>query len=102
MIPPDGGVGVALSGGKDSLSLLYMLRRISGRGFRQFPLHAFHVSGEFSCGAGVTTSYLKEVCDSLDVPLPFLNQIERLRSWNVTAVPENGDPFYLMLQKKRG
>ncbi len=62
-------VGIALSGGKDSLSLLYLLKAISGRGFQPFSLHAFHVSGEFSCGSSVTGSFLKQICDELEVPL---------------------------------
>lgn len=62
-------VGVALSGGKDSLSLLYLLKAISGRGFQPFSLHAFHVSGEFSCGSSVSGSFLKQICDELEIPL---------------------------------
>ncbi len=62
-------VAVALSGGKDSLALLFMLKAISGKGFAPFDLHAIHVNGEFSCGAGITAGYLKDICESLDVPL---------------------------------
>jgi tRNA(Ile)-lysidine synthase TilS/MesJ len=62
-------IAVALSGGKDSITLLLMLKAISGRGFIPFQLHAVHVSGEFSCGGGVTTPYLKSICDSLSIPL---------------------------------
>lgn len=61
-------LGIALSGGKDSLTLLFMLKAISGKGFPPFRLHAFHVSGEFSCGPGVTEGYLKNICDRLEVP----------------------------------
>jgi tRNA 2-thiocytidine biosynthesis protein TtcA len=46
-------LAIALSGGKDSLSLLYFLKAISGRGFPELDLYAIHVGGEFSCGAGV-------------------------------------------------
>lgn len=60
-------IAVALSGGKDSLTLLYMLKAISGRGFPDFRLTAIHVNGEFSCGAGVNIDYLKGICESLDV-----------------------------------
>lgn len=62
-------IGIALSGGKDSLTLLYLLKAISGRGFHPFSLHAFHVSGEFSCGSSVTGSFLKKICDALSIPL---------------------------------
>lgn len=60
-------VGIALSGGKDSLTLLFLLKAISGRGFPELDIHAIHVSGEFSCGAGVNTDYLAAVCEKLGV-----------------------------------
>lgn len=60
---------VALSGGKDSLTLLFLLHAIKGRGFPDFKLSAVHVSGEFSCGASMYEDYLKKVCDQLDVEL---------------------------------
>jgi len=60
-------LAVALSGGKDSLTLLFLLKAISGRGFPELDLHAIHVSGEFSCGAGVDIKYLTAVCDQLDI-----------------------------------
>lgn len=65
-------VAVALSGGKDSLSLLFLLHAISGRGFPPFELHAIHVGGEFSCGAGISVGFLKGICKELGV-----NFIER-------------------------
>lgn len=60
-------LAVALSGGKDSLTLLFLLKAISGRGFPPFDIHAIHVDGEFSCGAGVNRHYLQNVCDELGV-----------------------------------
>lgn len=62
-------VAIALSGGKDSLTLLFLLAAISGRGFQPFKIHAIHVSGAFSCGAGISTSYLEGICKALDVEL---------------------------------
>jgi len=62
-------VAVALSGGKDSLTLLFLLKAISGKGFPKLDLFAIHVGGEFSCGAGVNEAYLRKVCDELGVPL---------------------------------
>ena len=60
-------LGIALSGGKDSLALLFLLKAISGRGFPPFEIYAIHVSGAFSCGAGVNTNYLKDICANLGV-----------------------------------
>jgi len=71
-------VGVALSGGKDSLAMLYMLHAISGRGFPPFELAAFHVGGEFSCGAGVDGGYLKAICKKLGVPLSMRDSTQTL------------------------
>lgn len=60
-------LAVALSGGKDSLALLFMLKAISGRGFPDLKICAIHVAGEFSCGAGVNGSFLRGICQKLDV-----------------------------------
>lgn len=60
-------LAIALSGGKDSLTLLFLLKAISGRGFPPLDIYAIHVGGEFSCGAGVDASYLQRICDQLDV-----------------------------------
>jgi len=60
-------LAIALSGGKDSLTLLFLLKAILGNGFDDIPLIAIHVEGEFSCGAGVHTNYLKGICEELDV-----------------------------------
>ena len=62
-------VGIALSGGKDSLTLLYLLKALSGRGFQKFSIHAFHVTGEFSCGSSISTNFLQGICEELKIPL---------------------------------
>jgi tRNA 2-thiocytidine biosynthesis protein TtcA len=60
-------VAVALSGGKDSLTLLYLLNAISGKGFPKFEITAIHVGGPFSCGAGVSEGFLRGICRELGV-----------------------------------
>ena len=60
-------VAIALSGGKDSLGLLFMLHSLRGRGFPLFEMHAIHVDGEFSCGAGVDGGFLRAICKELGV-----------------------------------
>lgn len=61
-------LAIALSGGKDSLALLYLLKAISGRGFPEFDLYAVHVGGAFSCGAGVSEGFLRGICQEIGVP----------------------------------
>ncbi len=61
-------VAVALSGGKDSLALLFLLSAVRGRGFPPFEIYAIHVDGEFSCGAGVDAGFLRAICKELEIP----------------------------------
>lgn len=75
-------LGVALSGGKDSLTLLFMLHAISGRGFPPFELYAIHVSGEFSCGAGVQENFLRAICNKLSIPLIVRQAEQKLENLN--------------------
>ena len=60
-------IAIALSGGKDSLGMLFLLHSLSGRGFPPFEIHAIHVGGEFSCGAGVDEGFLRAICRGLGV-----------------------------------
>jgi tRNA(Ile)-lysidine synthase TilS/MesJ len=73
-------IAIALSGGKDSLTMLHMLKAVSGRGFPELDLYAIHVQGEFSCGAGVNTNYIKGICDSLNVPLIIRESTQKLET----------------------
>lgn len=68
----DSKIGIALSGGKDSLTLLFLLHAISGRGLPKFEITAFHVGGEFSCGASVSKGFVKKICDELGIKLVTL------------------------------
>lgn len=70
-------ITIALSGGKDSLTLLLMLKAISQRGF-DFNIQAVHVSGSFSCGPGVATALIQEICDFLKVPLTIVESQQTL------------------------
>lgn len=60
-------IAVALSGGKDSLTLLFMLHALSGMGFDPFEIHAIHIGGPFSCGAGVDSNALKKLCMQMGI-----------------------------------
>ena len=69
-------LAIALSGGKDSLALLFLLKGILGNGFPNIPLHAIHVSGEFSCGASLQTGFIQNFCDQLSVPLTICHSTQ--------------------------
>lgn len=71
-------IGIALSGGKDSLTLLHMLKSLSGCGFHEFKISAFHVEGTFSCGPSITGPFLKKLCDDLDVDFYALKSEQKL------------------------
>lgn len=70
-------LALALSGGKDSLALLFMLKAILGRGFPNLELYAIHVGGEFSCGAGVDQKFLASICKELEVPLIYRESTQK-------------------------
>jgi tRNA 2-thiocytidine biosynthesis protein TtcA len=62
-------IALALSGGKDSLTLLFMLHALSGNGLPPFEIHPIHVGGEFSCGASIQENFLKSICEALGLSL---------------------------------
>lgn len=70
-------IAVALSGGKDSISLLAMLAAIRGRGFPHFQISALHVDGEFSCGAGIEKPFIQAICHKLNIPLYHLESKQK-------------------------
>lgn len=80
LIPDGVKITVALSGGKDSLTLLHLLHQVNGRGIPPFSLHAVHISGEFSCGAGVSQRFLQECCDQIEVPLTIIESAQKLET----------------------
>jgi tRNA 2-thiocytidine biosynthesis protein TtcA len=71
-------LAIALSGGKDSLTLLSLLSAISGRGMGPWELHAIHVSGEFSCGPGVPMAVLSQMCQELGATLHVCTTNQKL------------------------
>lgn len=73
-------LAIALSGGKDSLTLLYLLKAILGQGIADIPITAIHVGGEFSCGAGVHTAFLKNICKELGVDYVECTSTQKLET----------------------
>lgn len=82
-------VGIALSGGKDSLTLLHILKALSGCGFPPFKISAFHVDGAFSCGPSITGPFLQKFCDELEVELHVSNsdlKLEELECYSCSRI----------------
>jgi len=73
-------IAIALSGGKDSLTLLYLLHAISRGGFAPFKLTALHVTGAFSCGANLENTLLKGICQELNIELHSLKAEQTLKN----------------------
>lgn len=63
----EGKLAIALSGGKDSLTLLYLLKAILGRGAPHLPLVAIQVTGPYSCGASLGGATPREICEAMEV-----------------------------------
>lgn len=80
MLEEGSPVAIALSGGKDSLTLLFLLKAISGKGFPELDIHAILVNGEFSCGAGVNVEYLRKVCEQLGVNFMTRESTQKLET----------------------
>lgn len=79
MLEKERKIAVALSGGKDSMTLLYMLKQLSSRGFPPLDIHAIHVSGSFSCGPSLTLKHLLEHCQKLGVALHVCESTKTLK-----------------------
>lgn len=62
---------IALSGGKDSLSLLHLLREHKRFFPFKYTLNAVHVVSDFAENACETKNYLAEVCEAHGIPLGF-------------------------------
>jgi tRNA(Ile)-lysidine synthase TilS/MesJ len=75
-------LGIALSGGKDSLTMLFLLNAILGRGLPSIEIVGLHAGGETSCGASIGNPFLIDFCKQLKIPLvirsmpPFKGDLE--------------------------
>ncbi len=95
MIPDNSGIMVGLSGGKDSLALLYMLKRFLVCSRYKFPLAAGHVD----LGFGDNLTFLKEYCAKLEVP--FYCEPTNI-SQVVFDVRQESNPCSLCAKMRRG
>ncbi len=62
---------VAVSGGKDSLTLLNMLKKIQSWAPVKFHLYAAHITTDFSCSSCVNAESLKSIFESVGVDYFF-------------------------------
>lgn len=92
-------LGVALSGGKDSLTLLFLLCAIRGKGFQDFKITAFHVTGDFSCGASISQKMLFSICEQLEVDLKIIEQ--KKTSDKISCYPCSRERRRLLFEQAR-
>lgn len=90
MFQPNDNVCVALSGGKDSITLLYILWFINQYSWLKFQLFALHVKT-----AEYETNVLQELCENLEIPY-FETQLF------LTEKTLSKDTCYICSRLKRG
>lgn len=95
-------VAIALSGGKDSLALLFMLAAISNRGLAKLDLVAIHVYGPYSCGAGVSLNYLKAICQKLHIPFIIKESSQKEQSLECYSCSRERRKFLFEAAKEFG
>lgn len=95
-------IAVALSGGKDSLALLFLLHAIKGRGCPDFPLLAIHIDGDYTCGAGVDKLFLKGICQKLNVPLHIETANQKLEDLECYSCSRTRRKLLFDTAKKHG
>jgi len=95
----DEKIAVALSGGKDSLSMLYFLNKISGRGFKKLDIHAIFIDGEYTCGASILSTDLEKICDELGVTFHKVFQKQDLE--NLSCYPCSRRRRTLLFEKAK-
>ena len=95
-------LAIALSGGKDSLTLLFLLKAILGHGFKKIPLTAFYVGGAFSCGAGVHMNFLRRICEAQEIELVECKQEQKERKPNCYSCSRARRKLIFNAAKERG
>ena len=97
MIDDGDRILVALSGGKDSATLLYLLRRLQSRAPVRFELAAVTVDGGWG---GHPTELLRRYCDALEVPL--ILRLADIVGTVLEKVAEDETPCPLCARLRRG
>lgn len=98
MIDEGDMIAVGVSGGKDSIALLYALSKIRNFYPKQFDLTAIILDYQFN-GKPQDFSQLKELCQRLDVPLI----IQQTNLWEVIfEIRKEKNPCSLCAKMRRG
>ncbi|QDG53814.1 tRNA 2-thiocytidine(32) synthetase TtcA [Persicimonas caeni] len=97
LLEPDDHVLVCLSGGKDSYTMLALLRDIRARAPFNFQLTAFHLDQE---QPGYPHGIIDEYLESLDIP--YLVRERDTYSIVVDTLPEGATPCSLCSRMRRG
>jgi len=95
-------LAIALSGGKDSLTLLFLLHAISRGGFAPFTLTAIHISGAFSCGANLAETSLHSICEALGIPLLTCHTEQKLDTLECYSCSRKRRTLLFEAAKKKG
>ncbi len=100
LIEPGDHVAVALSGGKDSLVLLWILHQLQQRSHLQFTLSAVHIQSDWPDQPEADTHFMTKLCSMLSIPLSFE------KSFLAQAISPNGilidNPCSLCSRLRRG
>ncbi|NIO17058.1 MAG: hypothetical protein GTN70_08685 [Deltaproteobacteria bacterium] len=97
MIEDKSRVLVALSGGKDSSLLAYLLRDIATWHGKAFSLSAINVKTDITCGGCARESGIREFAKSIDLPL----EISRIRIRDRLAEGQEPDCFICSWNRRK-
>lgn len=92
-------IAIALSGGKDSLCMMKLLKAISGKGFEELEIHAIFINGEYTCGASVFVDGLKKECEELGVI--FHTEYQEQKKETLSCYPCSRKRRSLLFQKAK-
>lgn len=102
LLPKNGKLAIALSGGKDSLTLLFLMHALRGCGFAPFEIVAIHVNGEYSCGSSLSLGFLKPICEELGVELVICESTQRLETLECYSCSRERRGLIFEEARKRG